>query len=203
VSVGAATTDRTCGNYFSGYVAATDENGNFQILNVPPDREFVIFTTMNSLHGNGALPNHIVTTGDSGAVNNLGELDVQPAFKVAGRIVLSDGKPVPPETKLLLSRQNAWDSTQVTLGGDGSFEFKGVPAEAVSLSLRVKGYKLAKTNPSLDWLNGDILGRVTGDMTNLKFLMEPGQWQGNQQDNRPEGADAYPIDKSLHGIGKG
>lgn len=200
VSVGAGTTDRACGSYFDGYEATTDENGNFRILNVPPDREFVLFTTMNSLHGNAGLPNRIFTTGDSGAVNNLGELKVQPAFKVAGRIVLSDGKPIPRGTKLLLERQEAWDNTRVTLGRDGSFEFQGVPAGAVVLSLRVKGYTLAKNNPSLDWLNGDIMGRVTGDTTNLDILMEPGQWKFNREADRPAGVDDYPIDKPLSGV---
>jgi len=200
VSVAVTTTDRTAGNFFNVNEVATDGNGRFQILNVPPNREFVFYSKMSSLHGDGALPDKILTTGESGAVQDLGELAVQPAFKVTGRIVLSDGKPIPPGTKLLLSREKAWDSTQVTLGTDGAFEFKGVPAESVSLSARIKGYKLSKSNPSLDWLNGQVLGRVTGNMTNLDFLMEPGAWQPNQEGDLPDGADAYPVDKPLRGI---
>jgi hypothetical protein len=76
----------------------------------------------------------------------------------------------------------------------------GAPPESVGLSVRIKGYKLSKSNPSLDWLNGRILGRVTGDMTNLDFLLEPGAWQFNQEGDRPDGADAYPVDKPLRGV---
>jgi uncharacterized GH25 family protein len=197
VSVAVTTTDRTAGNSFNVNEVATDSNGHFQILNVPPDREFVFYSKMDSLHGDGALPDKIFTSGESGAVQDFGELAVQPAFKVTGRIVLSDGKPIPAGTKLLLSREKAWDSTQVTLGTDGAFEFKGVPAESVGLSVRVKGYRLSKSNPSLDWLNGRILGRVTGNMTNLDFLMEPGSLKYNQESDRPDGTDAYPVDKPL------
>lgn len=200
VSVAVTTTDRASGNFFNVNDVATDSNGHFQILNVPPNREFVFFTKMDSLHGDGALPNKIFNTGDSGAVQDLGELAVQPAFKVTGRIVLSDGKPIPAGTKLLLGREKAWDTAQVTLATDGAFEFNGVPAESVGLSVRIKGYKLSKSNPSLDWLNGRILGRVTGDMNNLDFLMEPGAWQFNQEGDRPDGADAYPVDKPLTGV---
>ena len=200
VLVAVTTTDRTAGNSFNVSDVATDSRGHFQILNVPPNREFVFYTKMDSLHGEGALPNKIFTTGDSCAVQDLGELAVQPAFKISGRIVLSDGKPIPPGTKLLLDREKAWDTTQVTLADDGAFEFNGVPAESVGLSVRIKGYKLSKSNPSLDWLNGRILGRVIGNMTNLDFLMEPGAWQFNQEGDRPDGADAYPIDKPLSGV---
>lgn len=200
VSIGATTKDRACGVYFNCDAVSTDSNGRFQLLNVPPDREFVVFATMKSLHGDGILPDKIITTGASGIVQDLGNLAVQPAFKVAGRIMLSDGKPIPPGTKLLLSREKAFDSSEVTLAANGQFEFTGVPVESVSLSVRIKGYKFSKKNPSLDWLNGRILGRVTGDMTNLVFLMEPGAWQFNQEGDRPDGADAYPADKPLRGI---
>jgi hypothetical protein len=179
ISVSVGTTDRTCGKFFNGNEASTDENGHFQILNVPPDREFVFFTKMDSLHGDGALTGSVFTTGHSGAVQDLGDLAVQPAFKVAGRIMLSDGKPVPAGTKLLLDREKAWDTTQTKLADDCSFEFTGMPAESIGLSVRIKGYQLAKNNRSLDWLNGRILGRVTGDMTNLNFVMEPGEWRPN------------------------
>jgi uncharacterized GH25 family protein len=200
VSVAVTTTEREAGKSFNVNDVATDSNGHFQILNVPPDREFVFYSKMSSLHGDGALPDKIFNTSDSGAIQDLGELAVQPAFKVTGRIVLSDGKPIPAGTKLLLSREKAWDSTQVTLGTDGTFGFNGVPAETVGLSARIKGYKFSKRNPSLDWLNGRILGRVTGDMTNLDFLMEPGAWQFNQEGDRPDGAEAYPADKPLSSV---
>jgi hypothetical protein len=198
--VGLVTSDRIAGNSFECDAIATDSDGHFMSSQVPPNREFICYVTMKSLHGSGAVPNKTFITGDSGSTRDIGNLSVQPAFTVAGRIILSDGKPIPSNTKLYLGRQKASDSSQTTLAADGKYEFSGVPAEPVVLSLRIKGYKFSKTNPSLDWLNGDILGRVAGDTTNLDLLMEPGQWQFNQQDDRPEGVDAYPVDKPLRGV---
>jgi hypothetical protein len=198
VMVGLTTTDRTCGSYFNCDAVATDVEGHFQLLNAPPDREFVFYAKMDSLHGAGAVPNKIFTTGVSGAVQDLGKLVVQPAFRVAGRIVLSDGKPIPAGTQLMLAREKAWDTTQITLTSDGAFEFEGVPAESASLSVRIKDYIFSKRNPSLDWLNGCIIGRVTGDMTNLDFLMEPGGWHYNGENGPPpDGEPEQPRDLPL------
>lgn len=198
VMVGVTTTDRTCGNYFNCDPVATDSEGHFQLLNVPPDRKFVFYAKMDSLHGEGMVPNKVFTTGDSGIVQDLGKLAVQPAFTLAGRIVLSDGKPIPAGTHLMLGRERAWDTTQVALAANGSFEFTNVPAESVSVSVRIKGYKFSKRNPSLDWLNDCILGRVTGNMTNLDFLMEPGKWRYNgEEGSPPDGAPEQPRNLPL------
>jgi hypothetical protein len=45
------------------------------------------------------------------------------------------------------------------------------------MSARIKGYRFSKQNPSLDWLNGGIVGQVTSDITDLTLLMEPGEWR--------------------------
>lgn len=200
VSIAATTKDRTCGVYFNCDAVSTDSNGRFLLLNVPPSREFFVYTTMRSLDGSGALPNKIIKTGKSGLVQDLGQLVVQPAFSVAGRIVLTDGKPVPPDTRLYLGRQDAMDSVESKLDAEGKFEFKGVPAEPVSLCVQIKGYRLSKRNPSLDWLNGSILGCITGDINDLTILLEPGDWQFNHDDDRPGGDDDYPINKPLRSI---
>lgn len=200
VSLSATTSDRTCGVYFNCDSVSTDANGRFLLLNVPPNREFVVYTTMKSLKGAGALPDKIITTGNSGAVQDLGKLEIQPAFTVAGRVVLSDGQPVPANTRMFLGRQKASDSQETKLDADGRFAFKGVPAESVSLSVRIKGYRVSKRNPSLDWLNGQILGRVSGDVNDLAILLEPGQWESNREDDRPGGDDDYPVNKPLRGL---
>jgi hypothetical protein len=199
IAVTATTKDRACGVFFNLDAVSTDKDGRFLLPNVPPGREFIVSATMKSLNGNGALPDTIITTGDSGSVQDLGKLEVKPAFTVAGRIVLSDGQPVPADTRLFLGRNQAMDSQEVKLGPAGQFEFKGVPAESVTLAVRINGYSLSRRNPSLDWLNGQILGRVSGDVTGLTLLMEPGNWRPDR-DERPVGVDEYPQDKPLRGV---
>ena len=198
--VGLVTSDRACGNCLRYDEVATDKDGRFILSNVTPEREFVLYAKMESLGSRGTLPTKTFTTGKSGATSDLGTLAVQPAHRLAGRVVLSDGKPVPADTRLFLGREGAWDHTEAVLDADGGFEFNGVPAESISLSIRIKGYKLSKRNPSLDWLNGMIIGRLTGDLTDLVLSMEPGEWRFNGEEGDPpvEG-DRQPRDQPLRG----
>lgn len=198
VIVGLVTKDRACGNFFRCDEIATDADGRFLFMNAPPERKFVFYEKMGSLHGKAAVPSKIFTTGKTGTKSDLGVLRVQPAHLIAGRVVLSDGKPVPPGTKLILGREEAWDSAETTLDAQGRFEFKGVPEESVGLVLRIKGYKFSHRNPNLDWLNGGIVGRVDQDVTNLTLLLEPGQWDPNEERNdAPPGADLQPRNQPL------
>ncbi|HZR16201.1 MAG TPA: carboxypeptidase regulatory-like domain-containing protein [Verrucomicrobiae bacterium] len=200
VVMGLSTTDRTCGKFFNCDELATDKDGRFLMPNVPPGREFVLYSKMDSLAGQGVTPGKVFTTGDSGTTTDVNKLTVQPGCRLAGQIVLSDGKPIPPHTRLLLSRENAWDHTEIELDSQGRFEVTGVPAEAVGISVRVKGYKFSKRNPSLHWLNGGIVGTVTTNETNLVFLLEPGEWRFNEErQDLPSGADSQPYAKPLQG----
>src|SRR5439155_27380591 len=112
---------------------------------------------------------------------------------------LSDGKPIPAKTRLFLGREDAWDHTEAELDAEGRFEFRGVPAEAVGLSVRIAGYKFSKRNASPDWLNGGLVGRVDGDIVDLTLLMEPGQWRYNGDEGETPSGQSHPRDKPLRG----
>jgi len=75
---------------------ATDADGHFLFPNVPPEREFVLFAKMDSLQGRGVLPSKTFTTGKTGSSLELGTLEVKPAHRLAGRVILSDRSPIPP-----------------------------------------------------------------------------------------------------------
>lgn len=199
VQVGVTTVDHAAGNFFRLDELATDKDGFFLLPNVPPDRDFVLYAKMESLHGQGALPSKVFKTGKTGTEMKLGKLAVQPAFRVAGRVVLSDGKAVPAKTRLFLGRQDAWDHTEAELDAEGRFEFRDVPAGSVGLSVRIKDYKFSKRNASLDWLNGGLVGRVDGDIGDLTLLMEPGQWRYNGDEGEAPNGESQPREKPLRG----
>jgi len=202
VVLGLATKDRACGNSLHGFEAISDEEGRFLIANVTPKNEYYLFAKMESLGTRGALGVRTFSTGISGTTVDVGELKVLPGRRVAGRVMLSDGKPVPAGTRMFFGRENAWDHTELALDEQGTFELTGVPEESVSLSVRIKGYKFSKRNPSLDWLNGGIVGRIDGDITGLTLLMEPGEWRYNgvEEEDLPAGADSQPREKPLRGV---
>ena len=199
--VGALPSARPLGEFFTSDQVATDSSGHFSIFSLPAEKGLLLFATMGSLEGKGTLPPVHFSSGKNKTITNLGDLALQPGYCVAGQILLNDGNPVPAGTRLLLSRQEAWDHSEVVLDAGGRFEFRTVPAGSVSLSLRLKGYKFSKKNPSLDWLNGGIVGKVDQDITNLTLIMEPGVLLSTPDPkDLPEGVDIQPRDKPLRGV---
>ena len=199
VLMGLATKDRVCGKFLRCDELATDKDGRFVLPNVPANLEFVLYATMESLPKGGVLPAKIFTTGLTGTKTDFGTLKVQTGHRVAGRVVLSDGKPVPPDTRIVLGREDAWDHREALLDSEGRFDFIGVPAESVGVSVRIKGYKLSKRNGSLDWYNGGMVGRVEADIPDLIVLMEPGEWRYNGDEGEPPNGENQPSDKPLRG----
>src|SRR5205823_12076688 len=115
------------------FETATDARGRFVLSNVTPDNRYFLFSKMESLREQGMLPVMTVKTGATGTTLDLGDLELRPAHRVAGRVVLADGKPVPADPRNFLGREPGGDDTQRALGPDGWSGFVGVPRESVSL----------------------------------------------------------------------
>jgi hypothetical protein len=145
VSVGLVQCDRSSDNFLGEYQIGTRDDGTFELPFVPPNDDFYIYTTMESMKGAGALPLKRVTIGESGTIIDLGDLPVGPAHALSGRIVLTNGAAFQEPIQLLLSREGAWDSQRVMVSGDGTFRFENVPEqEPVTFIARIPGYHLVQ-----------------------------------------------------------
>jgi hypothetical protein len=130
---------------------------------------------MASLRGHGAVGVREVRTGKSGSVSNVGDLEVGVGHRLSGTVVLADGKPVPAGTRVVLSREEAWDTQQALVDDEGRFVLTGLPAERYSLSANVRGYHHSAKNASLDLLNNfGLVGTIREDIEGLRLLLEPG-----------------------------
>ena len=175
VLVGVSAVDRTAGSYLGHFEAGTGARGDFMFVNLPPDADFHLYSLMETMQSGGAVVPQRIHTGKDGTTVDAGNLAVGPAHRLAGRVVLSDGEALPTQTRLLVGRDEAWDSMQVTLDKDGRFDVGGIPPELLSLSVRCKGYHVSGQNVSVDQLNPfHLLGRVDRDITNLVFMLERG-----------------------------
>ncbi len=199
VAVGLAQVDRTIDKFVGEYTIGTDSEGRFTFNNVAPNFEYWVYGKMDSLKKIGAVAAQKLKVGESGSVADAGTLEVKPGHRVRGRVVLSDGEKVPAQTRILLGRENAWDSQLAELDEQGRFELIGVPSETVSISVHLKAYRLSGRNISLDRLNPFRLsGRVDGDVDALVVLLEPGEMLpsesgrdgGSQRDQPLRGAPA-------------
>ena len=175
VTMGVVSVNRDMEHFTGNFDIGTDSDGRFLFVSLPPDVEYYIYGGMDSFKKLGAIPLKTIHAGKDGEVTDIGNLVVAPAHRLTGRVMLADGAMIPAKTRLLVSRENAWDNVQVMLPPDGKFDVAGVPAETIGLSLRLPGYRVSGKNASLDRLNPfQLIGRVTGDVTNLIFLMEKG-----------------------------
>lgn len=175
VSVGVSAVDRTAGNNLGHFEVGTSENGDFAFVNLPPDADFEIYTLMGTMKKLGAVLERQIHTGKDGETTNVGDLTALPAHRLAGRVVLADGQPLPAKTRLLISREAAWDSMQIIPDQGGYFDTAGIPDELISLSARVKGYRVSARNLSVDEMNPfQLIGRVDRDITNLVLMLERG-----------------------------
>jgi hypothetical protein len=195
-AVGLAQADRGIGTFLGETIVGTAADGRFEFVNVKPDEDYVVYGKSASLPRHFASPAKAVRSAGNGKSSDAGEVVVTRGHAVRGVVHLSDGKPVPANTRVLLSRGEAWDDRSTTAAADGSFTIHGVPAnERVSLRVHVHGYRMSATNASLDLSNrASIEGKVDGDIEGLVVLLEPGKvdykWL-NAQPNQQELIDRY------------
>jgi hypothetical protein len=78
-------------------------------------------------------------TRDDGQVVNAGGLHLRPAYTLRGKVVLSGGKPIPPDMRVSLSTATA--DRQMLFAPDGSFEFKGLAKGVYIVQPAVRGYR--------------------------------------------------------------
>jgi hypothetical protein len=179
-ALGMAQRDRNSETFLGSLVFACDDAGRFSFVNVPTHESFFLYGLMDSLEAVGSLKARPIFTESHGQTIDVGDLALEPGHSLRGRVVLSDGKPLPPNTRILLNRTEAWDTQTATIGDDGAFAFVGVPDEIVDLNISVPGYHLSKRNHSIDLYARAVEGRVDGDIDGLTLVLEPGE------DNRRE-----------------
>jgi hypothetical protein len=109
-------------------------------------------------------------------VLDLGEVSAEEGVFVRGQVVLTDGKPVPSDTRIGVGRTRAWDYVEAEVASSGAFRIGPFPREEVEISIRVPGYELSTENASLlpDYSDerASLAGRLEHD-PRLKIVLVP------------------------------
>lgn len=172
--VGLVQVSRGSDGFLGETSVGTAADGRFTFVNVHPDEGYFVYTMMGRLKDAGAADAKKIRVGGEGTTIDAGDFVVVRGHTIKGRVLLSDGKQVPSNTRLLLSREDAWDARYFDLDADGRFEFDGLPTERYSLTVALKGYEVSPKNHSIDTQNArSLVGMIDQDIDGLKILLEP------------------------------
>jgi protocatechuate 3,4-dioxygenase beta subunit len=162
---------------------ATDKNGRFSFAAIRPNRDYWVYTKMDSAKKLGAAAMRRLHVGADSTAQDIGDLEMTPGFRVAGRLVTADGQ-APPAGRVFLSNDDAWDDQIFESGPDGEFYFLAVPAGKYDLNFssidRANKLTISSKNAGIPFQGAARLeGRVDADITGLQVLLAPPEPQQN------------------------
>jgi beta-lactamase regulating signal transducer with metallopeptidase domain/peroxiredoxin len=209
VRIGLSGVDREPDTGVGSYSVVTDHDGRFCFNHTTPSRNYYLYANMDSLGAQGAtVATRLQVEGD-GSTLEAGDLQVEKGFTLAGKTRLSDGKLVPPKTRVLLSRDGPLDSSECELDSDGKFQFVGVPSEPIDVTASADGYCLSGRNQSLDLVTLQLTGLITNDKTDLVLELQPGMrnqaestgYDEHRQEPLAGAEEVYSSQKGIHVTG--
>ena len=164
--MGLSTHSRVGGETLPEMHIGTADDGRFALTNVPPGRIWYLYARMESLASRGLAAEIIeCATKSAGQDLYLGDISVRPAYTLRGKVVMSDGKPIPPDMRINLFSDRVPDSQSLILAPSGVFEFKGLERGVYHLAPSVRDYE-ARDPQSLELL-------IDADVNNFEALLQP------------------------------
>lgn len=169
--LGFSGTDRSAGEFLSGWEVLTDADGRFEMKNLTPNKSFSLYSTAKSAAKLGVLAIRPFNSGADASVLDLGNMEVQSPLHIRGRVIVEGDEEGVIGRKISLSREQAWDYQETEIGNEGEFEFTGFGPETVEIYVRAPGYRFSKKNPNR--VTGrSIAGRVEKSLDDFLVILE-------------------------------
>ena len=175
-------TNRRSGTHFiKAVLAVTDREGRFEFQNLPASQQYAIFSPVGDLGVDTGLTvspwvlqtKTFQVRGD-GETRDLGVLEMTHGLTFAGRIELPEGQPRPPELKLSLGRDPAWDLVELPVGDDGQFAMANLPLESYQVRVIAPGLRPDLTRMNFQGLRMNSFGvRLTRSLEDVRIPLVP------------------------------
>lgn len=173
IEVGIVQEDRGIGNIVTPRAVSTDSSGVFQFDQLPPDRDYAIYTHTGQ-SARGILPVSLIRAPAHGQRADLGDIVTETPHRLSITVRTGDGSLLPADSSVSISRYRAWESSRLPLPRMPASDIRvdDVGKEMFSISVRVPGFVVVKTVPLLNMdLNQRHGIRITGD-THVLFVVQ-------------------------------
>ena len=178
--VGVSGKDRSSEVFAGHYETTAAGDGTFAFNHLPPNTAWYFYGLMASLKQHGAIPPTLVQSSDHGETTDLGDVEVGPGLRLAGKVQTRHGEPLPKGLKLRVGYDSAWDSQASAVDEAGAFTVDGLSPGKIEVSVSQRNWRLAGVNRSLDiWNSWQLTGLLEEDKTDLLLVIEKGEMQYN------------------------
>jgi hypothetical protein len=159
----------------------TDREGMFAFNNLPETAEFWVYSQLGKLPDDGAFAPRRVRTGADKTERDLGDVEVRPGRRLAGRVVFSDGKPPHGNVGAEVSQPYPASSIWSRLAANGQFDFRGLHDGPVRVAIGFSngseyarpGFRLSARNKWVDpQAPLQVAGQLDRDITDLTILFD-------------------------------
>jgi hypothetical protein len=167
--------DRNAGTHFIKAVGATtDDAGRFVFENLPASQKYAIFSSVSSNSPTSAvLATRTLMVPADGASIDIGILPALPPMRLSGRVIFPDGARVPPQSKVSLGRDPAWDLIAVPVAEDGTFSVAPLPPETYIVNVVAKGFEVDPSGLKYQTIDAKSFGvRIEESIKNLTIPMK-------------------------------
>jgi hypothetical protein len=161
ITVGAVQKDRSAGTFVGERTAVTNAEGRFILPSLVADSALIFYSKMQDAPQ--SVPWREVKTTGHDTVVDLGDLAVAAGARLIGRVVLPEGRALPPDATLSVHRTEAWDFVVVPVGEGGRFTVEGLPPEPVRILAGIAGHRLSPENELPIKQGGLWLAPLEGD----------------------------------------
>lgn len=167
--------ERSAGHHFIKAVGAvSDQQGKVVFEHLPASEEYVIFTMAEGAAQPFVLKTRRFTAKADDQSRDLGDLELIPARRLVGLVDLPAGARLPPNAKIVLGRDPAWDLVELVLHPNGSFVIEGLPPETYSVSIAAKGFEIDPMRIGYQMLEYGAFGlRIADSIENLTIPLVP------------------------------
>ncbi|MBN1568677.1 MAG: carboxypeptidase regulatory-like domain-containing protein [Acidobacteria bacterium] len=150
----------------------TQLDGTFVFANVPAPVEWYIYGKMESIAERGATGAIECITKKDGEDVSVGDIHINTGHRLRGKVVLSDGKPIPDGMRVSISTDQGFDTQTVPLNQNGSFEFLGLAPGKYEVFASVRGYRA----PAWDYrsrTDPPSTVKIEQDLENFVLSLDP------------------------------